>query len=102
MPEAAQELAEVLAGYVFLNDLVPALHAAHFVDRDDIGVDQLGCRLSLVMKPADIRLVAGEILTQNLDRDLPAKRKLFGQIDFGHAPPPQSPQELIVPQPSPR
>ena len=65
-------------------------------------MDQLGRCLSLVMEAVDVRFIAGQALPQDLDGDLPAERKLLGQIDLGHAAPAQAAEKLVIPQPPTR
>ena len=99
--EASEQLLQVLTGDVLLGDVVPAVDAADLVNRDDVGVDELGGGLGLVMEAADVGLVAGERAAEHLDCHLPTERKLLGQIDFRHPAAAQTAQDLIVAQTPP-
>ena len=83
---AAGDFAQIAAGHVFLHDVVDALVLADFVDLHDAGMHQCGGGAGFVMKPADIVRIAGQLFVEHLERDLPAERKLLGQIDLGHRP----------------
>ncbi len=95
---AGQVLPQILARDVLLGDVVHALHAAHLVDLHDVGVHQGGGRLGLGVESLDVFVVVRQALAQDLEGHLAAERKLFGQIDFGHAAAAQSPQNAIIAQ----
>ena len=49
-------------------------------------------------KRCDVGGVGGQVAREHLERHLPAQRHLLGQIDLGHRPPAQPPQQAIVAQ----
>ena len=96
VPQPSQKLLQVLARHIFLGNVVGAVAATDFVNLHDVGMDQLRGRLGFVLEAANISIVTGQILPQHLQGNLPAERQMFGQIDLGHAPAPQPPQQLII------
>ncbi len=93
---AGEPFAEVLTLHVFLNDVMQPLDVAHLVDLHDIGVDQRCCGLGLALETLQVDVVVGQFLLENLDGDPAFQRMLLGQIDLGHRPASQSPQEAEI------
>ena len=93
---AANDFAQIAAGHVFLGDVVDAVLLADFVDLHDAGVHQRGGGPGFVMEAADVVRIARQVGVEHLERDLPAERKLLGQIDFGHRPAAEPAQHVEV------
>ena len=83
-PVAGQVLSQVQSLDVFLGDEMDVVDAGHFVDLDDVGVNQGGGCLGLTTKPLDVGRVGGQIAFEHLEGHLPTERLLFGQVDLGH------------------
>jgi len=54
VPQPGQELLEILPRHVFLGDEVSAIDAADLIDLHDVGVDQAGGCLGLVLEAANV------------------------------------------------
>ena len=91
-------VAEVLALHVFLGDVVQVIDAADLVDLHDVGVDQRGGRLGLELESLEVGSIAGQLRLEDLDGHAPLEAFLLGQIDFGHRPAAQAPQQMEVAQ----
>ena len=89
---ARKPLLEVLPGHVLLGDEMDTVDAADFVNLHDVRVHERRGRPCLVVKPVDVGLVLGQAPFQDLEGHLSTQRYLLGQIDIGHAAPPQAPQ----------
>ena len=83
---AANDFAQIAAGDVFLRDVMDAVFLADFVNLHDAAVHERGGRPRFVMESANVVRIAGQLGVEHLECDLPAERKLLGQIDLGHRP----------------
>ena len=86
---------EGLALDVLHDDVVRAVDRTPVVDVDDVGVVDAGRGLGLAPEALDELAVAGVAVEQHLDGDTPAERRVFGQVDVGHAAGPQPPQHAV-------
>ena len=59
---------------------------ADAVDRDDVGVVQPCGGLCLTAKPLELSWSTERVRREDLDRDVPAQRDLFGLVDDTHSP----------------
>ena len=82
---------EVLHG-----EVVAAAPLADLVDRHDAGVLQAGGRRRLAPEAGDGGRRDGEVLVQQLERDLPAQRDLFCEVDRAHAAAAELAQDPVV------
>ena len=73
-----------------------AVVLADFVDLHDAGVHERGGGAGFVMETADVVRIAGQLGVEHLERDLPAERKLLGQIDLGHRPAAEPAEDVEV------
>ena len=94
----ADVIAEVLPLHVLLGDVVQVVDAAHLVNLHDVGVDQRGGRLGLQLEPLQIDPIAGQFRLEDFDGHPPLQPFLLGQIDFGHRPAAQPPQQTEIAQ----
>ena len=72
-------------GDVLHRDVVGAVPLAAVEDADDVRVRQRGRAGGLAPEALDELLVLGEVVVQDLDRDLPAQQLVLGQVHVGHA-----------------
>ena len=89
-----------MPGDVLLHDVVQAVAVPHLVDLHDVGVDQRGGRLRLALETLQIDVVVGQGRLEDLHRHPPLQPALLGQVDLGHGPaaqPPQQPQIAQLP-----
>ena len=93
-------LAEIHSGDVLLHDVVQAVAVSHFVDLHDVGMDQRRGRPRFPLEALQIGMVLGEGGLEDLHGHAPLQLALFGQVDLGHGPaaqPPQQPQIAQLP-----
>ena len=91
-------VAQVLALHVLLGDVVQLIDAADLVNLHDVGVDQRGGGLGLQLEPLQIGAIAGQFRLEDLHRHPPLQTLLLGQIDLGHRPASQPPQQVEIAQ----
>ncbi len=94
----ADVIAEVLPLHVFLGDVVQVVDAADLVNLHDVGMDQRGGRLGLQLEALQIDPIAGQFRLEDFDSHPPFQPFLLGQIDLGHRPAAQTPQQMEVAQ----
>ena len=70
---------------VLHDDEVRAVVLAPVEHRDDVGVGQVGGRLSLPAEPLDEGLVDGELGEEHLEGDRPIELAVDGPVDLRHA-----------------
>ena len=51
-----------------------------------------------LLKPLDVGVVVARLRSQHLERDVPPRASLLGQIDLGHGAPAQPAQQAIAAQ----
>ena len=61
-------------------------------------MDQRRGRLGLDLESLQIGPIAGQLRLENLHGHAPLQPLLFGQIDFGHRPAAQAPQQMKIAQ----
>ena len=91
-------VAQVLALHVLLGDVVQLIDAAHLVNLHDVGVDQRGGGLGLELEPLQVGPIAGQLRLEDLDGHAAFQPLLLGQIDLGHRPASQPPQQMEIAQ----
>ena len=87
---------------VLLGDVVQLIDAADFVNLHDVGVDQRGGGLGLELKPPQVGPVARQLRLEDLHRHAAFQPLLLGQIDLGHRPAAEPPQQVEIAQPPAR
>jgi hypothetical protein len=91
-PVAPQAQAQILAADVPHGEVEHVVVLAGVVDRDDVGVVQGRRDLGLGGEPAAERFVAGELGSQELERDGALQGDVRGAVDDTH---PAAPDELV-------
>ena len=92
----ADDVAQRAAVDVLHDDEVRAVLLAPVVDRDDVGVVQVGRGLRLAPEPLDERRVAGELGREHLERDRAVEQLVAGQVHLGHAAPGDARDDLVA------
>src|SRR5438270_62718 len=76
-----------------------AVHDLEVVDRQDVGMVELGQGLGLRLEAFDEAFVLEQLGRQRLQSDLAAERLLDGAVDDGHAAPAEALDDLVLAQP---
>ncbi len=92
---AADDLSERATLDVLHDDEVRAVLLAPVVDRDDVGVAEVGGGLCLAAEALDEVAVGRQFGEEDLERDLPVEHEVVGQVDLGHATSRQVAQDLV-------
>ncbi len=69
---------------------------ADLVDRADVRMIERRRRAGLAMEALHRAVVAGEILRQELERDVPAETQVLGVVDDAHSPAAKFAEDAIV------
>ena len=69
---------------------------ADLVDRDDVGMIQLGDGLGLVLKPQQLGLRRDAARLDQLEGDVPVECDLQGLVNHPHPAPPQLVEDIIA------
>ena len=93
-----QPVRERLSRHELHHDEPRAFRFLQAVDRGDRGVVQGGEHPGLALEPRQALRVAGELLGEGLDRDLPAQPVVVGAIDLSHSAGPERAQNRIDPE----
>ena len=95
---ADEPLLQVQPGNIFLHDVMQPVAVAHFVDLHDVGMDQRRGRLGLALEALQIGMVVGQFGLEDLDGHAAFQAALLGQVDLGHGPASQAPQQDEIAQ----
>ena len=94
-PLLAEQVTQGGAVDVLHDDEVGVVLLAPVVDRDDVGVVEIGGRLGLPAEALDEVVVGRQLGKQHLEGDGPVEEGVARQVDLGHAAPREVPLGLV-------
>jgi hypothetical protein len=86
-PVPRDQAAQVDAVDVLHGDVEQPVRLAGVVDRHHVGVGDLPAKAGLAQEAGAEGLVVGEVLAQQLERDVPPEAELLGAVHDAHAAP---------------
>jgi hypothetical protein len=91
-----QELVERVSSHVLHDEVDQASLTLYSIDRNDVGMIQLGRSLGLLLKPGNELGIVRHIRRQHLDGNLPLQYQVLSQEDHSHAAPPEQLDDLVT------
>ena len=96
------QLAHGLAFDQFHRDVVSGTIASEFVDGNDIGMIESGCRAGLLLEAPQAIAVSGESGRQNLDRNPAVQARILRPVHLAHPARAKEGDDLVGPEPRAR